>query len=66
VRALNPIDAIPDLSENQVLFFYGMDGVKPASDDSVTILWFPIYKGFKIKNIRYSSSMFGMSFVYII
>jgi hypothetical protein len=30
VRAFNPIDAIPDLSENQVLFFYGMDGVKPA------------------------------------
>ena len=52
----NPIDAIPDLSENQVIVFTEWMGRSPqVIEDQVP----------KVKNIR-GSSMFGMSFVYVI
>ncbi len=63
----NPIDAIPDLSENQVIVFTEWMGRSPQIiEDQVT---FPLVSNLqgipKFKNIR-ASSMFGMSFVYVI
>lgn len=63
----NPIDAIPDLSENQVIVFTEWMGRSPqVIEDQVT---YPLVTGLqgipKVKNIR-GSSMFGMSFVYLI
>ncbi len=63
----NPIDAIPDLSENQVIVFTEWMGRSPQIiEDQVT---FPLVSNLqgipKIKNVR-GTSMFGMSFVYII
>src|SRR5882724_1959008 len=63
----NPIDAIPDLSENQVIVFTEWMGRSPQIiEDQVT---FPLVSNLqgvpKVKNIR-GTSMFGMSFVYII
>ncbi len=63
----NPIDAIPDLSENQVIVFTEWMGRSPqVIEDQVTYPLVSNLQGIpKIKNIR-GSSMFGMSFVYII
>jgi len=63
----NPIDAIPDLSENQVIVFTEWEGQSPQiMEDQVT---FPLVSNLqgipKVKNIR-GTSMFGMSFVYVI
>ncbi len=63
----NPVDAIPDLSENQVIVFTEWMGRSPqVLEDQVT---FPLVSNLqgipKVKNIR-GSSMFGMSFVYVI
>jgi len=63
----NPIDAIPDVSENQVIVFTEWPGRSPQMiEDQVT---FPLVSNLqgmpKVKNIR-GSSMFGMSFVYLI
>jgi CzcA family heavy metal efflux pump len=63
----NPIDAIPDLSENQVIIFTEWMGRSPqVIEDQVT---YPLVSNLQgipnIKNIR-GSSMFGMSFVYVI
>ena len=63
----NPIDAIPDLSENQVIVFTEWMGRSPQIlEDQVT---FPLVSNLqgipKVKNIR-ATSMFGMSFVYVI
>ena len=63
----NPIDAIPDLSENQVIVFTEWTGQSPQIiEDQVT---FPLVSNLqgipKVKNIR-GTSMFGMSFVYVI
>lgn len=63
----NPIDAIPDLSENQVIVFTEWTGQSPQiMEDQVT---FPLVSNLqgipKVKNIR-GTSMFGMSFVYVI
>ncbi|MEO8795303.1 MAG: efflux RND transporter permease subunit, partial [Daejeonella sp.] len=63
----NPIDAIPDLSENQVIVFTEWMGRSPqVIEDQVT---FPLVSNLqgipKVKNVR-GTSMFGMSFVYII
>src|SRR5258708_19797593 len=60
----NPIDAIPDLSENQVIVFTEWMGRSPQIiEDQVT---FPLVSNLqgipKVKNIR-GTSMFGMSFV---
>lgn len=63
----NPIDAIPDLSENQVIVFTEWMGRSPqVIEDQITYPLASNLQGIpKIKNIR-ASSMFGMSFVYII
>ena len=63
----NPIDAIPDLSENQVIVFTEWMGRSPqVVEDQVTYPLVSNLQGIpKIKNIR-ASSMFGMSFVYVI
>ena len=63
----NPIDAIPDLSENQVIVFTEWMGRSPQIiEDQVTYPLVSNLQGIpKVKNIR-ASSMFGMSFVYVI
>lgn len=63
----NPIDAIPDLSENQVIVFTEWMGRSPqVMEDQVTYPLVSNLQGIpKIKNIR-ASSMFGMSFIYLI
>ncbi len=63
----NPIDAIPDLSENQVIVYTEWMGRGPQiMEDQIT---FPLVSNLqgipKIKNVR-GTSMFGMSFIYII
>jgi CzcA family heavy metal efflux pump len=65
--AQNPIDAIPDLSENQVIVFTEWMGRSPqVIEDQVTYPLVSNLQGIpKIKNIR-GTSMFGMSFVYVI
>src|SRR5215213_3309406 len=63
----NPIDAIPDLSENQVIVFTEWMGRSPQIiEDQVTYPLVSNLQGVpKVKNIR-GTSMFGMSFVYVI
>lgn len=63
----NPIDAIPDLSENQVIVFTEWMGRSPQTiEDQVTYPLVSNLQGIpKVKNER-GTSMFGMSFVYII
>ena len=63
----NPIDAIPDLSENQVIVFTEWMGRSPQiMEDQVTYPLVSNLQGVpKVKNIR-GTSMFGMSFVYIV
>ncbi|MBS1487446.1 MAG: efflux RND transporter permease subunit [Bacteroidetes bacterium] len=63
----NKIDAIPDLSENQVIVFTEWSGRSPqVIEDQVT---YPLVTNLqalpRIKYVR-GSSMFGMSFVYVI
>lgn len=62
-----PVDAIPDLSDNQVVVFTEWMGQSPqVIEDQVT---FPLETNLqgipKVKDIR-AVSMFGMSFIYII
>jgi len=62
-----PVDAIPDLSENQVIVFTEWMGRSPQIiEDQVT---FPIVSGLQglpqVKAVR-ATSMFGMSFVFVI
>lgn len=63
----NPIDAIPDLSENQVIVFTEWMGRSPqVIEDQITYPLASNLQGIpKIKNIR-ATSMFGMSFVYVV
>jgi len=63
----NPIDAIPDLSENQVIVFTEWQGRSPQiMEDQITYPLVSNLQGIpKVKSIR-ASSMFGMSFVYIV
>lgn len=63
----NPIDAIPDLSENQVIVFTEWAGRSPQIvEDQITYPLVSNLQGVpKVKNIR-ATSMFGMSFVYIV
>lgn len=63
----NPVDAIPDLSENQVIVFTEWMGRSPqVIEDQVTYPLVSNLQGIaKLKNIR-GTSMFGMSFVYLI
>ena len=63
----NPIDAIPDLSENQVIVFTEWNGRSPqVMEDQITYPLVSNLQGIpKVKSVR-ATSMFGMSFVYII
>ncbi len=63
----NPVDAIPDLSENQVIVFTEWMGRSPqVIEDQVTYPLVSNLQGVsKVKNIR-GTSMFGMSFVYVV
>ncbi len=63
----NPVDAIPDLSENQVIVFTEWMGRSPqVIEDQVTYPLISNLQGIpKVKTIR-GTSMFGMSFVYVI
>jgi len=63
----NPVDAIPDLSENQVIVFTEWMGRSPqVIEDQVTYPLVSKFQGIpKLKNAR-GVSMFGMSFVYLI
>ncbi len=63
----SPIDAIPDLSENQVIVFTEWMGRAPQIiEDQVTYPLISNLQGLpKIKHIR-GTSMFGMSFVYVV
>ena len=63
----NPIDAIPDLSENQVIVFTEWVGRGPqVIEDQIT---YPLVSNLQgipnVKTIR-GASMFGMSFIYLI
>jgi Cu(I)/Ag(I) efflux system membrane protein CusA/SilA len=62
-----PVDAIPDLSENQVIIFTEWMGRGPqVIEDQVTYPLVSNLQGIpKVKNIR-ANSMFGMSFVFVI
>ncbi|MBP7388762.1 MAG: efflux RND transporter permease subunit [Chitinophagales bacterium] len=62
-----PVDAIPDLSENQVIIFTEWMGRSPQiMEDQITYPLVSNLQGIpRIKNIR-ANSMFGMSFVFVI
>jgi Cu(I)/Ag(I) efflux system membrane protein CusA/SilA len=62
-----PVDAIPDLSENQVIVFTEWTGQSPqVMEDQVSYPLVSNLQGIpKVKNIR-ATSMFGMSFIYIV
>jgi len=62
-----PLDAIPDLSENQVIVFTEWMGRSPnLIEDQVTFPLVTALQGVpEVKAIR-AQSMFGMSFIYII
>src|SRR4051812_42166603 len=63
----NKIDAIPDLSENQVIVFTEWPGRSPQLvEDQIT---YPLVTNLQgLPNVNYvrGASMFGMSFIYII
>jgi CzcA family heavy metal efflux pump len=63
----NPIDAIPDLSDNQVIVFTEWQGRSPQiMEDQITYPLVSNLQGIpKVKAIR-ATSMFGMSFVYVV
>jgi len=63
----NPVDAIPDLSENEVIVFTEWTGQSPQiMEDQVTYPLVSNLQGVpKVKDIR-ATSMFGMSFVYVV
>jgi CzcA family heavy metal efflux pump len=63
----NKVDAIPDLSENQVIVFTEWMGRSPnIIEDQVTYPLVTNLQGIpKVKYVR-GASMFGMSFVYVI
>ena len=62
-----PVDAIPDLSENQVIIYTEWMGRNPqVIEDQITYPLTSNLQGIpKVRNIR-GASMFGMSFVFII
>ena len=64
---VNKIDAIPDLSENQVIVFTEWMGRSPQIiEDQITYPLVTNMQGIpKVKYVR-GSSMFGMSFLYVI
>ena len=62
-----PIDALPDLSENQVILFTEYMGRNPKIiEDQITYPLVSNLQGIpKIKSIR-AASMFGMSFIFVV
>ncbi len=62
-----PVDAIPDLSENQVIIFTEWMGRNPQIiEDQITYPLVSNLQGIpKVRSIR-ASSMFGMSFVFVL
>ncbi|GAA4465216.1 hypothetical protein GCM10023189_45520 [Nibrella saemangeumensis] len=62
-----PVDAIPDLSENQVIIYTEWMGRNPQiMEDQITYPLVANLQGIpRIKSVR-ASSMFGMSFVFVI
>lgn len=62
-----PVDAIPDLSDNQVIVFTSWMGRSPKIvEDQITYPLVSNLQGLpKVKAVR-AQSMFGMSFIYII
>ena len=62
-----PVDAIPDLSENQVIIWTEWMGRSPQIvEDQITYPLTTALQGMpKVKAVR-STSMFGMSFIYVI
>ena len=62
-----PVDAIPDLSENQVIIYTEWMGRNPQIiEDQITYPLTSNLQGIpRVKTIR-GSSMFGMSFVFLI
>src|ERR1700690_2204532 len=62
-----PVDAIPDLSENEVIVFTEWTGQSPQiTENQVTYPFVSNLQGVpKVKGIR-GTSMFGMSFVYVV
>ncbi|MGB9695978.1 MAG: efflux RND transporter permease subunit [Ignavibacteria bacterium] len=62
-----PVDAIPDLSENQVIIWTEWMGRSPQTiEDQITYPLTTNLQGMpKVKAVR-SQSMFGMSFIYVI
>src|SRR6185436_5728490 len=62
-----PVDAIPDLSDNQVIVFTQWMGRSPKiMEDQVTYPLVANLQGLpKVKAVR-AQSMFGMSFIYVI
>lgn len=62
-----PVDAIPDLSENQVIIFTEWMGRNPQIvEDQITYPLVSNLQGIpKVKNIR-ANSMFGMSFIFVV
>ncbi|OFY84512.1 MAG: metal transporter [Bacteroidetes bacterium RIFCSPLOWO2_12_FULL_35_15] len=62
-----PVDAIPDLSENQVIVYTEWMGRNPKiMEDQITYPLVSNLQGIpKIKSIR-ASSMFGMSFIFVV
>lgn len=62
-----PVDAIPDLSENQVIVFSSWKGRNPQLvEDQVTFPLVTNLQGIpRVKDIR-ATSMFGMSFIYLV
>ncbi len=62
-----PVDAIPDLSENQVIIYTEWMGRNPKiMEDQITYPLVSNLQGIpKVKSIR-ASSMFGMSFIFVV
>lgn len=62
-----PVDALPDLSENQVIIFTEYMGRNPMiMEDQITYPLVSNLQGIpKIKSIR-AASMFGMSFIFVV
>ncbi len=63
----NPIDAIPDLSENQVIVFTEWMGRSPQLiEDQITYPLVTNLQGLPEVNYVRATSMFGMSFIYVV
>ena len=62
-----PVDALPDLSENQVIIFTEYMGRNPRiMEDQITYPLVSNLQGIpKVKSIR-ATSMFGMSFIFVV